>query len=423
MSDFPVDTRVLSALFEDPLLGAVVVGLWVALVLYGASTLWWLFEATVLARGGRVDPDDVEWGYDDVQVRVLTIDAEEVVQATVNAVPDALDDVRVIAENSIDVEGADVHVVPDGFECDATNKGRAVEWARREVPCDREYVLYLDEDTIMAGFEGLPDADVVQFTEKPLYTGSRIAYLSEIFRVGYQYEQFAFHRLRYPLYAWGGGVAVRRSLEEEITWDVATITEDTNFIWRAAADVGVSFAVLDVRFRNQAPPSLRAMAKQRRRWISGTRADGSLLPLRYRPVYHTRIVAWSLSPLVPVLAVASVLLPGTAPAMGWYRAASLTLFGVLFVYTVVGAASYDKHPLTWPLYLLLTPLAFLAHSVGALWGLVSPVTTFEVTEKVTPDAVERVHDSMEDGQLSDHDGSERLTRESDAEFTFDVFDD
>ena len=407
----------------NPALAAVVAALWIALALYGASAAWWLVEATVLARGGGVDPEEVEWGYDDVQVRILTVDAEAVVQATVSAVPDGLDDVRVIAEADIEVDGADVHVVPDTFECDATNKGRAVEWARRHVPCDREYVLYLDEDTIMAGFEGLPDADVVQFTEKPLYTGSRIAYLSEVFRVGYQYEQFAFHRLRYPLYAWGGGVAVRSSLEREITWDVATITEDTNFIWRAADEVGVSFAVLDVRFRNQAPPSLRAMTKQRRRWISGTRADGHLLPLAYRPLYYTRIIAWAFSPLVPLLVLASLVFPGTAPGMEWYRTASLALFCILFVYTLVGAAAYDKHPLTWPLYLLLTPVAFLAHSAGALWGVVSPVTTFEVTEKVTPDVIESVHESMEDGALSEHDGAERLMREADEEFTFDVFDD
>jgi hypothetical protein len=408
---------------DAPVLAVVVAALWVALVLYGFSAVWWIVEAAVLARGGRVDPEDVEWGYDEVQVRILTIDSEAVVQATVDSVPEGLTDVRVIAEAPMDIDGASVHVVPDEFECEATNKGRAVEWARRNVPCHREYVLYLDEDTIMAGFKGLPDADVVQFTEKPLYTGSRIAYLSEIFRVGYQYEQFAFHRLRYPLYAWGGGVAIRHSLEDAITWDTATITEDTNFIWRAADQAGVSFAVLDVRFRNQAPPSLRAMAKQRRRWISGTRADGHLLPLAYRPIYYTRIVAWAFSPLVPVLAVASVLLPGTAPATGWYQTASLTLFGVLFVYKLVGAASYDKHPLTWPLYLLLTPVAFFAHSIGAIWGLVSPVTTFEVTEKVTPETVEEVHESMAPGALHEHDGSERLTRESDGEFVFDVFDD
>ncbi|MFW5917031.1 MAG: glycosyltransferase family 2 protein [Halorubrum sp.] len=407
----------------DPALAAVIAALWIALVLYGLSAAWWLFESGVLARGGRVDPEDVEWGYEDVQVRILTVDAAAVVQATVNSVPEGLDDVRVIAEAPMDIEGASVHVVPETFECDATNKGRAVEWARRNVPCHREYVLYLDEDTIMAGFEGLPDADVVQFTEKPLYTGSRLAYLSEIFRVGYQYEQFAFHRLRYPLYAWGGGVAVRHSLEDAVTWDTATITEDTNFIWRAAAEQGVSFAVLDVRFRNQAPPSLRAMAKQRRRWISGTHADGHLLPLAYRPLYYTRIVAWAFSPLVPLLVIAAALFPGTAPGMGWYRTASLTLFGILFVYTLVGAAGYDKHPLTWPVYVVLTPFTFLAHSVGALWGVVSPVETFEVTEKVTPDVIERVHDSLETGALREHDGSERLMRESDEAYVFGVFDD
>ncbi|GAB7010376.1 hypothetical protein [Halorubrum trueperi] len=72
---------------------------------------------------------------------------------------------------------------------------------------------------------------------------------------------------------------------------------------------------------------------------------------------------------------------------------------------------------------MLTPIAFLAHSIGALWGVVSPVTTFEVTEKVTPDAIERVHDSMESGALHEHDGSERLMREEGQAFTFDVFDD
>nr|WP_245810863.1 hypothetical protein [Halorubrum halodurans] len=71
----------------------------------------------------------------------------------------------------------------------------------------------------------------------------------------------------------------------------------------------------------------------------------------------------------------------------------------------------------------MTPVAFLAHSVGALWGLVSPVTTFEVTEKVTPETVESVHETMDEGALSGHDGAERLTRDSDEEFTFNVFDD
>lgn len=145
---------------------------WGVLGLYGFSMLWWLYETTVLARGWRVDEDDIQWGFDDVQVRVLTVDAASVVQATVDAIPDAIADVHVVAEAAMSIDGATVHVVPDEFECAATNKGRAVEWARRNVPCEREYVLYLDGDTLVTGFTGLPDADVIQFTEKPLYTGS-----------------------------------------------------------------------------------------------------------------------------------------------------------------------------------------------------------------------------------------------------------
>ncbi|GGK77136.1 hypothetical protein GCM10009067_31940 [Haloarcula sebkhae] len=124
------------------------------------------------------------WGLDDVQVRVLTIGAEDVVQATVDSVPDGVAGIKVIAEQNIEIDGAAVHIVPDSFSCEATNKGRAVEWARRQVDCDAEYVLYLDEDTLVTGLTGLPEADFVQFTEKPIYTGSRLAYLCEVFRVG-----------------------------------------------------------------------------------------------------------------------------------------------------------------------------------------------------------------------------------------------
>lgn len=260
-----------------PFRAGIAVLLWAVLTVYGFSSLWWLVETGVFSRGWRSGDEDV-WGLDDVQVRVLTVDAEAVVRETVASVPDGVADVRVVAERDVDVEEATVHVVPEAFDCRATNKGRAVEWARRNVDCDAEYVLYLDEDTIATGLTGLPDADVVQFTEKPIYTGSRLSYLCAVFRVGYQFEQLGFHRLRYPLYAWGGGFAVRHDIEAELGWDVTTITEDTNFVWRAAVARGIDYRLVTSRFRNQAPPSIRALIKQRRRWVSGTVADGRLLP-------------------------------------------------------------------------------------------------------------------------------------------------
>ncbi|WP_324664501.1 glycosyltransferase [Haloarcula sediminis] len=401
--------------------GLLAVFLWAALLVYGFSSLWWLIEVAVLSRGWERNTGDV-WGLDDIQVRVLTLDAEPVVQQTVDALPDGITDVRVIAEANINIDGARVHVVPDEFDCNATNKGRAVEWARRNVDADAEYLLYLDEDTLVTELTGLPDADFIQFTEKPIYTGSRLTYLCEVFRTGYQFEQLGFHRLSYPLYAWGGGFAIRREIEQEIGWDVATITEDTNLIWRAARKRDLTYQLVDARFRNQAPPSLKAMIKQRRRWMSGTVGDDYLLPPLYRPLYFTRVIAWAFSPFVPLLAIASYLLPGTAPGIGLYSLLSTALLGILFVYMFFGVIAYRKHPVLWPVFLLLTPLAVVLHSAGALWGVVSPVENFEVTQKVTADVVERAN-KLDEGTLAEHEGTGRLLRESDEEFERGIFSD
>ncbi len=410
-------------LINDLFLSTLVVLLWAALVLYAFSAFWWLFEVLVLSWGWKASENTHQWENEDIQVRILTIGAENVVQATVNSVPDTIVDIHVIAEKDITISGAQVHVVPEEFDCVATNKGRAVKWARQNVECDHEYVLYLDEDTLVTGFAGIPDADIVQFTEKPLYTGSKLAYLSEIFRVGYQFEQWGFHRLRYPLYAWGGGVAIRHEIEDEITWDVSTITEDTNFIWRAAQTRDLSYRLVDARFRNQAPPSVKSLINQRRRWISGTLRDGRLLPVGYRPLYYTRIIAWAFSPFVPFFVLFAYLFPGTAPSMELYGTISLALLTMLFVYTFAGTIGYRMHPTLWPILLILTPLAVLTHSIGAMWGLLRPVETFEVTEKRDPGTIETVHDGLEEGQLLDHDGTDRLLRDDEEEYQQFLFSD
>jgi len=403
------------------LFATVTLLVWVALV-YGCSALWWLFEVFVMGYGWESSDGDA-WDLPDLQVRVLTVDAAGVVQGTVNAIPDGVASIEVIAERDIDVDGATVHVVPESFECEATNKGRAVEWARRNVPCDVEYVLYLDEDTIVTDLTGLPDADFVQFSEKPIYTGSRLTYLCEVFRVGYQYEQRAFHRLSYPLYAWGGGFAIRKSVEDDLTWDVATITEDTNLIWRAADRFDLDYRLVDARFRNQAPPSLRAMFKQRRRWMSGTLTDNHILPLGYQPIAFTRAVTWGFSPVIPFVVVGAGLVPGAGIGLRLFELFSTALLGILFIYMAYGVVGYRKHPLLWPVFFLLTPIAVVLHALGAAWGLLSPIAEFEVTEKVLPETIEAVNDGLEDGDLADHDGRGRLVRESAESYGQYLFDD
>lgn len=174
-------------------------------------------------RFGRHKRDPIEHPPEAVQIRILTIAGEAVVQQTVNSIPESVESIKVIAEEEINITGADVHVVSDGFTCKATRKARAIEWARLNVNCDQQFVLYLDEDTVVREFHGLPDTDIVQLSERPIRSDGWIPYLAEMFRMGFQIEMRTFPRFKYPLYAWGGGFAVKKSLEDEITWDVNTV--------------------------------------------------------------------------------------------------------------------------------------------------------------------------------------------------------
>lgn len=358
---------------------------WTVLVIFFVATLFWVIEVLVVGRA-RHQPG--EYPLSEIQARILTIDAQEVVQGTVDALPEELGDVQVIAERPIDIDGATVRVVPPEFTCEATRKARAVEWARRNVPVDEAFVLYLDEDTVVPSLPPFPDVDIVQLMERPVRTGSWLCYFAEIFRMGFQIEQRTFPRFRYPLYAWGGGFAVKADVENEVTWDVPTVTEDTNFIWRAFADPDREMAVLPVKLLNQAPPSVRAMITQRRRWISGASLDAHLLPRRYRALSLLRNAAWGLVAVSPVLLVPVVTPISVVFLPGLYELGILVQVVGLFSWGFIGYWYYaERFRVLLGLFVTL-PVVAILHATGALWAIVRPTKTFEVTPKVPPARIE-----------------------------------
>lgn len=358
---------------------------WTMLVIFFVATIFWVGEIVVIGRARR---GPIEHDLEQIEARVLTVDAETVVQGTVDALPDELAAIRVIAERDIDILGASVHTVPSDFSCEATRKGRAVEWARRMVSCNGEYVLYLDEDTILQDLAGLPDADIVQLSEQPIRSKSWLTYFAEMFRMGFQVEQAVFPKFRFPLYAWGGGIAIRKSVEDEVTWDVHSLTEDTNFIWRAFNDPTCELAFLRVRALNQAPPSVKEMIHQRRRWISGAAKDAHLLPRRYQLLSLLRNAAWGFVTLSPLL-----LLPIITPLSivffpDIYRLGIQIQLVGLFGWGVIGYWYYAERVWVFVALLLSVPLVALIHSVGAFWALLSPTKDFRVTQKVAPRKIE-----------------------------------
>lgn len=362
--------------------------LWIIVLLSVCSIIYWAYLLVFVSRDYEFP--SAEHDPSSVQVRLLTIDAARIVQKSVNAIPESITDRHVIAEEPIDIDGATVHVVPDAFECEAIRKGRALEWARRNVPCEKEYMLYLDEDSLMSDFSGIPDSDVVQFRERPQRSQSWVAYLAEIFRMGFQIEQRAFPSLSVPLYAWGGGIAIRTELQDRLTWERSTMIEDTSFVWRAAAEgIGIDFAVAHAKFDTQAPPTIRAMIRQRSRWLAGSQAESGLLSPTYRLLTTVRNLAWALSPAVPFLTFVPLFVSGTVLFEPAFQALSFVVFGFVVLWSVLGVRYYDESPHIGVILVVLSPIISLLHSLGAFVGFVSPPSDFAVTRKVKPELVEQ----------------------------------
>ncbi|TKX56567.1 glycosyltransferase family 2 protein [Halorubrum sp. SS7] len=363
-----------------PLFG---VALWGVTLLFGATAAVWFVLVAVVGAGHETPPN--EYGLDEVQVRIMTVDAAEVVQETVDSLPDGLDDVHVIAESDIDVRGATVHVVPEEFSCRAVRKGRAQEWARRALDCRKEFALYLDEDSVVESLDGLPDADIVQLREKPRRTESSLSYLADVYRMGVQIEQRAFARLSIPLFAWGGGIAVRTSVENEVTWDRETLVEDTAFVWAAFRERDVTFALSDAVCRNEAPPSLYEILQQRRRWAAGNVRASAMLPFRYELLTRVRNYAWALSPIVTLLVVPLSLLSVTVVYSELFFLASMGLALCTLGWFLLGVRYYGADHRHWALAVPLAPLITVVHSMGTVAGILNPPESFRVTTKVGGD--------------------------------------
>jgi len=355
--------------------------IWGSTALFAGTALAWLVITYVVGAG--YEPPEPVYGGDDVQVRILTIDAADVVQATVDSLPDELDSVHVVAETDIDVEGAVVNVVPDGFECDAIRKGRAIEWARRTLDTDREFVLYLDEDSHVESFDGLPDADVVQLRERPRRTDSVLSYLADVYRMGVQIEQRAFARLSIPLFAWGGGIAVRQSVEDEVTWNRETIVEDTAFVWAAAQQLeDLSFELGTVRCRNEAPPSLAEITQQRRRWAAGNLEAASSLPPGYQVLTRVRNYTWALSPIITLVVVPLSVLGISVGSGGTFALLSIGLGLLTLFWYLRGVQYYGLDRIALAFAVPLAPIVTVVHSMGTVAGILDPPAGFRVTEKV-----------------------------------------
>lgn len=82
--------------------------LWVIVLVYTLPVGYWLYLIMLYGlKNSEPGVSLVPCGLDEFQVRILTIDNEQVVQHTVDNLPKGFTDVVVIAEREIEIEGGE----------------------------------------------------------------------------------------------------------------------------------------------------------------------------------------------------------------------------------------------------------------------------------------------------------------------------
>ncbi len=299
----------------------------------------------------------------DFGIKILTIgDQPEVLKKTISSCPVPP---KVISRVKTGLPST--YVMPDDFESSARYKGQQMEWARVEHPYD--YTVYLDEDSIFsAGVQEIPDADIVQFNEVPITKNWLIGAI-EAHRIGFQTEQVAFEKIK-PFYLWGGGFAIKRHMEDLVTWDRESITEDTAFMFLVSDEAKFKFS--KIRIYNQAPPNLKSLIKQRRRWASGALEDIRYHPdWRYRAWIAFRSINWGMWPLLVPMSI--------------LMATNHIIFILPMIQTMIwsfaGARVMQQSLPRTVFSVVIAPIAGLFHSLGACLAFVSQARAFDVTPK------------------------------------------
>ena len=250
---------------------------WGLLILFPwiVTTVWWYIALFYYYHHSQKTHKNTSTTRD-FTIKILTLGREvEVLKTTVeHCINYCNKNPLIITKRKIqELSEANVKVVPEEFECEAKWKGRDLEWARINQPPENEYTLFLDEDSLPQFKEIPTDADIIQFQEVPIAQNLIIETI-ETFRIGLTIPEFSLYEKTSPLTLWGGGIVITKRLEDQITWNRESITEDNAFAFALiSTSAKYRYKFSREKIITKAPLRIKDLLRQRWRWASGVIND------------------------------------------------------------------------------------------------------------------------------------------------------
>ncbi|KAI0869639.1 glycosyltransferase like family 2-domain-containing protein [Hypoxylon argillaceum] len=292
---------------------------------------------------------------------------------------------------SVKVHGTQTEFQPSK----AKYKARSLEWFRVNLEIkDDDWVLHIDEETAIDEYlvrtcidfitrQGDKDVGTgVIHYNLPGYYNNALTAVGDMLRLQddwFRVPGLANYRNYIALGVHGGFLLVRGIVENAVTWDTDSLTEDYWFLL-GAKDKGYRFGWVPAIAREMSPESIKDFIRQRRRWYTGMSRLG-----RLSGTLEALSCAWNLFwPLYILLDYAD-----KTPRPMWFfyflcldaAVPQAIMMMTLLIQDIDAGLPLRGMVYTQLVSLILAPMSVLVSGWAAFWGLFWPDKDWYVIRK------------------------------------------
>ncbi|KAI8922537.1 hypothetical protein PhCBS80983_g05956 [Powellomyces hirtus] len=308
--------------------------------------------------------------------------------------------VHVLTDEPYFFENINCYTCPKSFTtANSKYKARALEWYRQTMRyTEHDWVLHLDEESVIDDESVKRVLEFIWYERECTWGQGVIMYnqyhywnnwiftVADAIRVGDDLSRFhlQYTYFRRPIFGAHGSFLLSNGVvENSITWDLGSLTEDFQFAVHAW-EMGYKCGKVPGIIREQSPLDLIGFLKQRRRWYVGIRRLPAFLPKLWS-------FFWTLGIVCLYCTIASI------PLGFVYKDLTPRWFGLLkdfsfcvFVYLyLIGIFVQDMDKKVNPLLILFRiPVTFLLQfiagimeAMAVMYGIIFPPADFDVIKK------------------------------------------
>jgi cellulose synthase/poly-beta-1,6-N-acetylglucosamine synthase-like glycosyltransferase len=308
--------------------------------------------------------------------------------------------VHVLTDEPYYFDNINCYTCPKAFKTSNSKyKARALEWYRQTMRyTEHDWVLHLDEESVIDDESVFQVLQFIWYEHDYHWGQGLILYnqyhywknwfftVADAIRVGddlsrFQLQYSYFHK---PVFgAHGSFLLVNGAVENAVTWNLGSLTEDYQFAMNAW-ELGYRCGKVPGIVREQAPLDIMGFLKQRRRWFVGIRRLDSFFPKLWAFFWGLGIL--SIMGTVASIPLGFIVKQGTPRWFGFIKDFAFCNFVYLYLLGIfVQDLDKRKSPLVTLLHLPLTFVmqffACVMEASAIAYALVSPPKDFDVIRK------------------------------------------